>query len=52
MALDETRETFGIERCIGNRQRITEVCSAQTTAILVAMPPSRSQRCESEPRAL
>jgi len=25
MALDETRETFGIERCIGNRRKITEV---------------------------
>jgi len=25
MALDETRETFGIERCIENRERITEV---------------------------
>ncbi len=25
MALDETRETFGIERCLGNRARITEV---------------------------
>lgn len=25
MALDETRETFGIERCLGNRQKITEV---------------------------
>ncbi|MFM8729094.1 MAG: T6SS phospholipase effector Tle1-like catalytic domain-containing protein, partial [Planctomycetaceae bacterium] len=25
MALDETRETFGIERCVGNRARITEV---------------------------
>ena len=25
MALDETRETFGIERCFGNRGKITEV---------------------------
>ena len=25
MALDETRETFGIERCLGNRRKITEV---------------------------
>jgi Uncharacterized alpha/beta hydrolase domain (DUF2235) len=25
MALDETRETFGIERCVGNRSKITEV---------------------------
>lgn len=25
MALDETRETFGIERCVGDRQKITEV---------------------------
>ncbi len=25
MALDETRETFGIERCFGNRRKITEV---------------------------
>ena len=25
MALDETRETFGIERCLGNRNKITEV---------------------------
>jgi hypothetical protein len=25
MALDETRETFGIERCLGNRDKITEV---------------------------
>lgn len=25
MALDETRETFGIERCLGNRKRISEV---------------------------
>jgi Uncharacterized alpha/beta hydrolase domain (DUF2235) len=25
MALDETRETFGIERCLGNRTKITEV---------------------------
>lgn len=25
MALDETRETFGIERCRGNRKKITEV---------------------------
>lgn len=25
MALDETRETFGIERCYGNRTKITEV---------------------------
>lgn len=25
MALDETRETFGIERCLGNRDCITEV---------------------------
>lgn len=25
MALDETRETFGIERCYGNRAKITEV---------------------------
>lgn len=25
MALDETRETFGIERCLGNRDHITEV---------------------------
>lgn len=25
MALDETRETFGIERCHGNRRKITEV---------------------------
>jgi len=25
MALDETRETFGIERCLGNRDTITEV---------------------------
>jgi hypothetical protein len=25
MALDETRETFGIERCLGNRNTITEV---------------------------
>jgi len=25
MALDETRETFGIERCLGNRKQITEV---------------------------
>ena len=25
MALDETRETFGIERCLGNRKKITEV---------------------------
>lgn len=25
MALDETRETFGIERCLGNRAKITEV---------------------------
>lgn len=25
MALDETRETFGIERCVGNRRKITEV---------------------------
>ena len=25
MALDETRETFGIERCFGNRTKITEV---------------------------
>lgn len=25
MALDETRETFGIERCLGDRSRITEV---------------------------
>lgn len=25
MALDETRETFGIERCMGNREKITEV---------------------------
>ncbi len=25
MALDETRETFGIERCLGNRSKITEV---------------------------
>jgi hypothetical protein len=25
MALDETRETFGIERCLGNREKITEV---------------------------
>lgn len=25
MALDETRETFGIERCLGNRARVTEV---------------------------
>jgi len=25
MALDETRETFGIERCIGDREKITEV---------------------------
>ncbi len=25
MALDETRETFGIERCIGSREHITEV---------------------------
>lgn len=25
MALDETRETFGIERCVGNRDVITEV---------------------------
>ena len=24
MALDETRETFGIERCLGNRNKITE----------------------------
>ena len=24
MALDETRETFGIERCVGNRDKITE----------------------------
>jgi hypothetical protein len=24
MALDETRETFGIERCLGNREKITE----------------------------
>lgn len=25
MALDETRETFGVERCLGNRNQITEV---------------------------
>ncbi len=25
MALDETRETFGIERCLGNRNKITEI---------------------------
>jgi len=25
MALDESRETFGIERCLGDRRRITEV---------------------------
>jgi hypothetical protein len=25
MALDETRETFGIERCLGDRRKITEV---------------------------
>lgn len=25
MALDETRETFGIERCLGNRDTITEI---------------------------
>ncbi|MEM7360780.1 MAG: DUF2235 domain-containing protein [Pseudomonadota bacterium] len=25
MAIDETRETFGIERCIGDREKITEV---------------------------
>ncbi|MEW8627235.1 MAG: DUF2235 domain-containing protein [Candidatus Thiodiazotropha sp.] len=25
MALDETRETFGIERCLGNRDKISEV---------------------------
>ncbi len=25
MAFDETRETFGIERCLGNRKKITEV---------------------------
>lgn len=25
MALDETRETFGIERCLGNRDKITEI---------------------------
>ncbi len=25
MALDETRETFGIERCLGDRSKITEV---------------------------
>ncbi len=25
MALDETRETFGVERCYGNRAKITEV---------------------------
>ncbi len=25
MAMDETRETFGIERCLGNRRKITEV---------------------------
>jgi len=25
MALDETRETFGIERCLGDREKITEV---------------------------